>query len=684
MASPTKAKPAGQPSVTAHPLFPAIVALWFAALLGIGSLVLPQALYDKLGQALGLGGLGFSARLGIAVFAGAAGGALGMFLARKAAASQTGEKPARPARTQPAGKTVRPISAMEELGSDRLDEPVTARQPDPFTGRRRALSVTDESGPSEYLAHVPLPGGDSTLDLIGVDHYGEHDALELGSFEDAGFDADTGIAADAESGLGGDPFPAAPAAPKQRQIFQPDPAPALAVPTAPEPKFDAPIRAFESADTDWSSAGPVAASDAAPAFAAPYSSSAGTTPRPFTPPPPMAGLANPSPAPFGAPVTMPTAAQMPTPAPIPPESTAPFAMPNPAPNPAPYPAEAAPDALAAAVRPALAPFAMPQAAAPAPLNQSPPVQPELPVKADALSKTSLSGLALADLIDRFADALRSADPATLTQAMPDGLRQFAPPAEAASAALAMPAAEATIAPPFAPQPAEPVASEPVAQVAPLAAPFDAPSERPFEAPAALPAALQPIGFGDGEAEDGDGEEAFGHPFTLPIAAEPKPFSAPPAPEPAAPPQPEAAVPAVPAPFTLPQHSECAGVDSDDESEQDDAFGSLLAMKSGFGPGREFVRIEDDAEPSDGIEPVVVFPGTASQGRAAPAADGPSRDPAPSDPASPAPFAPPPFGRAPFGLPPLAGADQPAPFDRQATEQALRDALAKLQQMSGAA
>ena len=34
--------------ISAHPLFPAIVALWFAALLGVGSLVLPVVLFEKL------------------------------------------------------------------------------------------------------------------------------------------------------------------------------------------------------------------------------------------------------------------------------------------------------------------------------------------------------------------------------------------------------------------------------------------------------------------------------------------------------------------------------------------------------------------------------------------------------------------------------------------------------------
>ena len=41
--SSSASRPAKAP-ISTHPAFPAIVALWFAALLGLGSLVLPVAL----------------------------------------------------------------------------------------------------------------------------------------------------------------------------------------------------------------------------------------------------------------------------------------------------------------------------------------------------------------------------------------------------------------------------------------------------------------------------------------------------------------------------------------------------------------------------------------------------------------------------------------------------------------
>ena len=82
--------------ISTHPVFPAIVALWFAALLGLGSLVLPVALFETLVTASGIAALvppavpplGFTARAVIALTGAIAGAALGLLLARKVARSQ--------------------------------------------------------------------------------------------------------------------------------------------------------------------------------------------------------------------------------------------------------------------------------------------------------------------------------------------------------------------------------------------------------------------------------------------------------------------------------------------------------------------------------------------------------------------------------------------------------------------
>ena len=66
---------AKQAPISSHPFFAAVVALWFAALLGLGSLVLPVALFEKAATATGLSSiisaaqppLGTTARIAIAV-----------------------------------------------------------------------------------------------------------------------------------------------------------------------------------------------------------------------------------------------------------------------------------------------------------------------------------------------------------------------------------------------------------------------------------------------------------------------------------------------------------------------------------------------------------------------------------------------------------------------------------------
>src|SRR5690349_13552771 len=70
----------------------------------------------------------------------------------------------------------RPISAHEELGEGGLDaeEDEAPLRREGGLGRRRALAVTDESAPSDFLSFAPLPGrmpseADEPLDLIAFD-----------------------------------------------------------------------------------------------------------------------------------------------------------------------------------------------------------------------------------------------------------------------------------------------------------------------------------------------------------------------------------------------------------------------------------------------------------------------------------------------------------------------------------
>src|SRR5690606_31067466 len=86
-------KDAAKPPISLHPAFPVIVALWFAALLGLGSLILPVVLLEHAVEASGLATLvpaagpplGFTARGIVAVTAALGGGIIGIAMARRIA-----------------------------------------------------------------------------------------------------------------------------------------------------------------------------------------------------------------------------------------------------------------------------------------------------------------------------------------------------------------------------------------------------------------------------------------------------------------------------------------------------------------------------------------------------------------------------------------------------------------------
>lgn len=186
MSDKPRRKTAAQPPVSAHPAFPVIVTVWFAALFGIGSLVLPISLFERLALASGLADmlaaaqppLGATARIAVALLAAVIGAGAGLFVARRIAAAQM-ERPV--ARTVAAthhdnqaddSGAKRPISAHEELGAGGFD----AQEPDSapeFLRSRRSVATPDES---KFLASAPLPGrsdADEPLDLMEFDALAE-------------------------------------------------------------------------------------------------------------------------------------------------------------------------------------------------------------------------------------------------------------------------------------------------------------------------------------------------------------------------------------------------------------------------------------------------------------------------------------------------------------------------------
>jgi len=162
MAQSTSASQPARAPISAHPAFPAIVALWFAALLGLGSLVLPIALIERLVTVTRIASLipaaepplGFTARAAIALGASIAGAVIGLLLARKVANSSPAEPRGR-SFSIGSERECRPISAHDELGEDGLD---SASSMASLQQKRRSLAIAEDNRPSAYLQPVPLPG----------------------------------------------------------------------------------------------------------------------------------------------------------------------------------------------------------------------------------------------------------------------------------------------------------------------------------------------------------------------------------------------------------------------------------------------------------------------------------------------------------------------------------------------
>jgi hypothetical protein len=182
--------------------------------------------------------------------------------------------------------------------------------------------------------------------------------------------------------------------------------------------------------------------------------------------------------------------------------------------------------------------------------------------------------------------------------------------------------------------------------------FEAESTTSFEE-RPLPVALQPFGFDEPTNDEaGDDESAPDFDCAAALSRNREAFAAAP----------------------VASDSGIDALEEDFEETAEAEYTSLLAMKSPLGGAREPVRIdaadsdEDDGE-NDFAEPVVAFPGHAAR-RAAPGsgADSPQSFDAP-------------LARAERAVArgPLAS---PIARETGETEQALRDALEKLQKLSG--
>lgn len=201
--------------ISTHRAFPPIVALWFAALLGLGSLVVPVAVVERLVTLTGLASLvpqtapplGFTARALIALGFTLAGAIGGLLLARRMGqAHSTSSSAVSFKQTVAAFGARQPISAHAELGDEGLDGN-GARG-------RRFLTMTDDS-PSDMLAPAPTPIVKTHKTESAPSKPAEKEgaammeprALDLSEFSDSGAD-EAGFASDDKDD-----------APRERQEF---------------------------------------------------------------------------------------------------------------------------------------------------------------------------------------------------------------------------------------------------------------------------------------------------------------------------------------------------------------------------------------------------------------------------------------------------------------------------------
>lgn len=671
----------GKP-ITSHQLFPAVVALWFGAAFGLGSLAVRPSLIEGLVLKSHIDllipaaapPLGVTARILMALLMAALGAVIGLVIARRIARP----RPVAHERKRSGRDLGREEPPAPRHYADATTHPESASVLAP---RRRALAIEHEE--EDFVPHdmAPLPGGNrQVFDISGVTiEDGPADSaqpLELGAFPEPAppaqpINLDWSNAAPVAAPSA--PIAAPAAIEAQRQVFSteiaaPAPCPASQAAhadgrqvfgmTPPEPKPEAPRQIFGAAIEDdhvpqdfVKSAGfqtTVFEQEEAQPLFAPRAATPEAEPAPVAatapqaPPIPQAFEPAPQPEITAAPVV---AVEAPV--------EAPRAKPEPLPSPASLGMTDLAARLAESMRRRRAARTAPVAAEIAPAAEAPvsdaapvlPVTAELPVE----PVTPLAPVAVAP--EPVAPApIPAACEAPLEVAQAPFIPAVAP--TAAPIPVAYEATQPVVAAGL------PVVPEVPAALAALANPQAfAPVAEPEPMAPALPRAMQPLALDAFIEEDMAADPSLLPPRHIAMPAMP-PVAAPvsaPAPEPVA------------APAAAVQVLEEEAIE---DVASDDSFGSLLGIAGNRNP---FVRIEDPAPQTEAVEPVVIFPGQA-------------------------PAQPIPFGAAPdatpfrrFDAPAAAGQAQPvaanmAPPAVEAGEadQALRAALANLQRMSGAA
>ncbi|GMM91979.1 hypothetical protein [Qipengyuania sp. MTN3-11] len=161
----------GNKPLSSHPAFRFVVALWFAALLGFGTFVLPAGVLERAAQASGLASflpsaappLGDTARLTISIAAAMVGALLGLLVAGRASRDENPgsdrEEVELPAPETPKAEPEtrrRPLLVREDLavdfGSPAPEEPAIADAPAPEPALQEDPAPLDEPVPEVEVA----------------------------------------------------------------------------------------------------------------------------------------------------------------------------------------------------------------------------------------------------------------------------------------------------------------------------------------------------------------------------------------------------------------------------------------------------------------------------------------------------------------------------------------------------
>lgn len=673
-----KRKQAPAKPITTHQLFPAVVALWFGALFGLGSLAVRPSLLESLVISSRIDlilpaatpPLGITARILVALVLAAIGAGIGVAIARRLARPKQEHRE----RKRGAGSIVEdsdklhsvrhyadattrtPISVSEDPRADLSGE-------DPGTNgamlakRRRSLAIEHEE--IDFVPHdlAPLPGGGAPqiLDIsevrmnpetaeapLDLSPFAAHSEPEVAQTVPAQFtplptspvQLDWNNAAPVQSAPGTEPQP-------PRQVFQPleEPAAAADISHTPAPHHHEIAQEVAAAAADgrqvFGLPTPPAPADAArqifgqvvaddhvdPEFvrAAGFKTSVFDT---DTPSPLFAPRDGAIPAAEPASFTVPAAPAVPA-----------YDVPEANVPPSPLLAESS-----EAAQPVVA---APAEVEPAPVLPSP------------------SSLGMDDLASRLAESMARRRAARSGQA-------YAPPVEPAAPAPVTAAFEApeaapalTIPEPYTP----PLNAEPLAPIAPpFSAPFavvqtapdltePAPQSAPAAQLAAVPQAMRPLDLGGFEEDFAPLDSVL----PLRMMAMPAAFT-------------EAVNAPQPAPFAGPADE----AESANEGVVEEQYGSLLGVAPPLPARTGFVRIEEPEAEVAATEPVVIFPGQMTRPIVPVSAEEAGS-----------------FRR--FDAPANAGQGQPiaanqavSEVDSEEAQRALRSALANLQRMSGAA